>query len=47
MIFFDDERRNINDLNGYGVVSILVKNGVSDKVVIEGLEEYSKQRRKQ
>ncbi|KAI4471715.1 magnesium-dependent phosphatase 1 mdp1 [Holotrichia oblita] len=44
MIFFDDEHRNIHDLNYKGVVSILVKNGITDKVINEGLMEFSQKR---
>nr|CAD7395342.1 unnamed protein product [Timema poppensis] len=42
MIFFDDEQRNIRDLTQHGVVSILVKNGVSFKVIEEGLLQFRK-----
>ncbi|GJQ76904.1 hypothetical protein Trydic_g15105 [Trypoxylus dichotomus] len=44
MIFFDDEHRNVSDLNREGVVSILVRDGVTEKVVSEGLAEFSKKR---
>ena len=36
MIFFDDEHRNIRDLNGVGVCSVLVGHGVDMKVVRDG-----------
>ncbi|XP_011315302.1 magnesium-dependent phosphatase 1 [Fopius arisanus] len=42
MIFFDDEDRNIRDLSEVGVLSILVKNGVTDEVVREGLDKFAK-----
>lgn len=45
MIFFDDESRNIRDLAGIGVVSILVNSdGVTKSVVDRGLKEFTKQR---
>ncbi|XP_066261815.1 magnesium-dependent phosphatase 1-like [Euwallacea similis] len=44
MLFFDDESRNIRDLNQVGVVSILVRNGVTMHVVEQGIKNYVKQR---
>lgn len=41
MIFFDDEHRNIVDLERLGVVSILVKKGMSMKVLMNGLKKFS------
>lgn len=41
MLFFDDEERNIRDLNKINVTSILVRNGVSLKVLEEGLQTFS------
>ncbi|XP_063986034.1 magnesium-dependent phosphatase 1-like [Diachasmimorpha longicaudata] len=41
MIFFDDEPRNIRDLTEAGVLSILVKDGVTHEVVKEGLEKFA------
>lgn len=41
MIFFDDEQRNIVDLERLGVVSILVKNGMTMSVLIQGLKKFS------
>ncbi|XP_063216658.1 magnesium-dependent phosphatase 1-like [Bacillus rossius redtenbacheri] len=41
MVFFDDEARNIRDLAEQGVVSVLVHNGVSKKVVEKGLKQFS------
>ncbi|ENN75585.1 hypothetical protein YQE_07928, partial [Dendroctonus ponderosae] len=40
MLFFDDENRNITDITRLGVVSILVKNGVSKSVVENGIQKY-------
>ncbi|XP_022904808.1 magnesium-dependent phosphatase 1-like [Onthophagus taurus] len=47
MIFFDDEYRNIDDLTKEGVLSIFVRDGVSWKVINEGLEEYAKKYNKE
>lgn len=41
MIFFDDEQRNIVDLERLGVVSILVKNGMTMQVLMNGLKKFS------
>jgi len=41
MIFFDDEERNIRDVGRLGVVSILVKNGMTMPVLMNGLEQFS------
>ncbi|KYB28222.1 hypothetical protein TcasGA2_TC032685 [Tribolium castaneum] len=43
MIFFDDESRNIRDVTKLGVLSILVQNGISRKVVDDAIEQFSKQ----
>ncbi|XP_050431803.1 magnesium-dependent phosphatase 1-like [Adelges cooleyi] len=40
MVFFDDEQRNIVDLEKLGVVCILVKNGMTVKVLMEGLKKF-------
>lgn len=40
MLFFDDEERNIVDINRIGAVSIHVKNGVSRESVSGGLEYF-------
>lgn len=40
MLFFDDEERNIVDINRLGSVAILVGEGVSSNVVAEGLEYF-------
>jgi magnesium-dependent phosphatase 1 len=42
MIFFDDEQRNITDLKTVGVLSILVKNGVTRKVVQDALAKFAR-----
>lgn len=44
MLFFDDEQRNITDLEHLGVVSILVKNGMTIKVLMDGLKTFSDRR---
>ena len=44
MIFFDDEQRNISDLTKVGVLSILVRNGVTHKVIQDGLKEFASKR---
>ena len=44
MIFFDDEGRNIRDVSELGVLSILVKNGVTKKVVNDAIQQFSAQR---
>jgi len=41
MLFFDDEHRNIVDLERLGVVSILVKNGMTMQVLMDGLKKFS------
>lgn len=40
MLFFDDEYRNIVDLNSIGVTSIHVEDGVTEQVVKEGLRQF-------
>lgn len=40
MLFFDDEERNVAEINRLGAVAILVDSGVSDSVVAEGLEYF-------
>ncbi|XP_057328282.1 magnesium-dependent phosphatase 1-like [Microplitis mediator] len=40
MIFFDDERRNIDDLTKVGVLSIYVKNGLNKNEIKNGLEQF-------
>ncbi|XP_023027244.1 magnesium-dependent phosphatase 1 [Leptinotarsa decemlineata] len=45
MIFFDDEMRNIHDINDLGVVSIFVEKGVSKAVIEEGKRQFSEKRK--
>lgn len=40
MLFFDDEPRNITDLRSKGVACVLVKNGVTKKLIQEGLQKF-------
>ncbi|XP_015927053.2 magnesium-dependent phosphatase 1 [Parasteatoda tepidariorum] len=40
MLFFDDEDRNIHDLNAIGVKSILVTDGVTQKLVDDALKNF-------
>lgn len=42
MLFFDDEYRNKVDLKKIGVHTVMVENGVTEKVVNDGLKEYAK-----
>lgn len=46
MLFFDDESRNIVDIERLGAVAIYVRNGVNNNVIEEGLREFVKQRDK-
>lgn len=41
MLFFDDEYRNIVDLEQLGVVSVLVKNGMTMQVLMNGLNKFT------
>ena len=41
MLFFDDEERNKRDLNTIGVRTVMVHDGVTKKLVMEGLEQFS------
>lgn len=40
MLFFDDENRNIVDINQIGAVAIYVHNGVSNQVVADGIAQF-------
>lgn len=40
MLFFDDEERNITDINRIGAVAVYVDSGMSNSVVAEGLEYF-------
>lgn len=44
MIFFDDEHRNIKDLEEVGVLSIHVKDGMSMNVLKAGLQRFETQK---
>lgn len=42
MIFFDDEQRNISDLDKVGVFSVLVTNGITEEVIDQSLKMFAK-----
>jgi len=42
ILFFDDEIRNIRDIKGIGITSILVDDGMTVEVLQEGLRQYNK-----
>uniref|UniRef100_A0A0A9ZEJ3 Magnesium-dependent phosphatase 1 n=2 Tax=Lygus hesperus TaxID=30085 RepID=A0A0A9ZEJ3_LYGHE len=42
MLFFDDEHRNIVDLQSFKVTAILVENGMTMKELQRGLDEFAK-----
>ncbi|XP_072350815.1 magnesium-dependent phosphatase 1-like [Scyliorhinus torazame] len=42
MIFFDDEHRNIVDVGKLGVHCIHVANGMTLKLLMDGLEKYAR-----
>lgn len=42
MLFFDDEYRNKKDLDTIGVFTVMVEDGVTEKLVKNGLEEFKK-----
>lgn len=42
MLFFDDEHRNKRDLDTIGVYTVMVEDGVTEKLVKNGLEQFSK-----
>ncbi|XP_031431037.1 magnesium-dependent phosphatase 1-like [Clupea harengus] len=42
MMFFDDESRNITDISRLGVHCVLVRNGVTSKLVDEEMQQFSK-----
>jgi magnesium-dependent phosphatase 1 len=46
MLFFDDEHRNIRDLEAHGVTSILVERGVTTEVIRKGLKIFASRRNK-
>ncbi|XP_069044905.1 magnesium-dependent phosphatase 1 isoform X2 [Lepisosteus oculatus] len=41
MMFFDDERRNINDVSKLGVHCVLVDDGITKKLINEELVKFS------
>ncbi|XP_019873486.1 magnesium-dependent phosphatase 1 [Aethina tumida] len=43
MIFFDDEQRNISDLTKVGVLSILVRDGVTKKLVEDSISKFERE----
>ena len=46
MLFFDDEHRNIRDLEAHGVISVLVDGGVTMKVIEQGLKMFASRQNK-
>jgi hypothetical protein len=46
MLFFDDEQRNIRDLEAQGVTSVLVDGGVTMKVLEKGLKMFASRQNK-
>jgi magnesium-dependent phosphatase 1 len=46
MLFFDDEHRNIHDLERHGVTSVLVERGVTMKVIEQGLKIFASRHNK-
>uniref|UniRef100_A0A0P4WZA3 Magnesium-dependent phosphatase 1 n=2 Tax=Scylla olivacea TaxID=85551 RepID=A0A0P4WZA3_SCYOL len=42
MLFFDDEHRNKRDLDTIGVRTVIVDDGITRKLVKQGLEEFSR-----
>ncbi|KAK8390145.1 hypothetical protein O3P69_013006 [Scylla paramamosain] len=42
MLFFDDEHRNKHDLDTIGVRTVIVDDGITRKLVKQGLEEFSR-----
>lgn len=43
MLFFDDETRNIIEIGKLGVHTILVRDGVTHRVIKDALQSFSKQ----
>lgn len=41
MLFFDDDPRNIPDIQSKGVTCVLVSNGVTKQLVQEGLKKFN------
>lgn len=44
MLFFDDETRNTIEVGRHGILSVLVENGITKRVVEEGLAEFASKR---
>lgn len=44
MLFFDDEFRNIEDLERLGVVSVFVRHGMTMKLLLDGLHKFSERK---
>ncbi|CAH1971685.1 unnamed protein product [Acanthoscelides obtectus] len=42
MMFFDDDKNNIRDISSMGVVSILVREGITKQVVDDGIRQFHK-----
>lgn len=42
MIFFDDEHRNKRDLDTIGVHTVIVDDGITEAIVKNSLEKFSK-----
>ncbi|XP_050540551.1 magnesium-dependent phosphatase 1-like [Daktulosphaira vitifoliae] len=45
MVFFDDEHRNIVDLERLGMVCVLVKKGITMNVLMDGLKKFDSLRK--
>ena len=43
MLFFDDEQRNIDDINRLGVASVYVPSGLTHEVFQQGLQQFGVQ----
>lgn len=46
MLFFDDEHRNINDISRLSVTCTLVSNGMTMKLLKQGLQTFAKNYKK-
>lgn len=46
MLFFDDEQFNIDDTTHLGILSVLVKEGMTMQVLMNGLKKFSDTRAK-
>lgn len=43
MMFFDDDHRNISEVTKLGVVSIIVRQGITKQVIEEGMQKFKTQ----